>query len=95
MIELKNGLVIECILNGNNYITQQEIKESDLSDLNLIGVKIDGVEYSDLTCCNFFKDEDGTHIIFRQYSHEEIERQKLNAKIEYLAMMGGIELDYE
>ena len=46
----------------------------------------------DLTCCNLFKDEDGTHIIFRQYSHEEIERQKLNAKIEYLAMMGGIEL---
>ena len=95
MIELKNGLVIEYVLNGNNYITQQEIKESDLSDLNLIGVKIDGVEYSDLTCCNFFKDEDGTHIIFRQYSHEEIERQKLNAKIEYLAMMGGIELNYE
>ena len=92
MIELKNGLVIEYILNGNNYITQQDIKESDLSDLNLIGVKIDGVEYNNLTCCNFFKDEDGTHIIFRQYSHEEIERQKLNAKIEYLAMMGGIEL---
>ena len=55
-------------------------------------MKIDGVEHNDLTCCNLFKDEDGTHIIFRQYSHEEIERQKLNAKIEYLAMMGGIEL---
>ena len=95
MIELKNGLVIEYVLNGNNYITQQDIKESDLSDLNLIGVKIDGVEHNNLTCCNFFKDEDGTHIIFRQYSHEEIERQKLNAKIEYLAMMGGIELNYE
>lgn len=95
MIELKSGLIIDCILNGNNYITQQDIKESDLSDLNLIGVKIDGVEHNNLTCCNFFKDEDGTHIIFRQYTHEEIERQKLNAKIEYLAMMGGIELDYE
>ena len=92
MIELKNGLVIEYILNGNNYITQQDIKESDLSDLNLIGVKIDGVEQSNLTCCNFFIVEDVTHIIFRQYTYEEIERQKLNAKIEYLAMMGGIEL---
>ena len=45
-----------------------------------------------LTGTHMFEDEEGTHIIFREYSHEELERQKLDAKIEYLAMMGGIDL---
>ena len=92
IIKLKNGLVIDCVLNGNNYITQQNVSLKDLSDLNLVDVEINGEKKENITCCNLFKDEEGTHIIFREYSHEELERQKLDAKIEYLAMMGEIEL---
>ena len=92
IIKLSNGMVIECILNGNNYITKQNVSLKDLSDLNLVDAEIDGEKKVNITCCDLFKDEEGTHIIFREYSHEEIERQKLDAKIEYLAMMGGIDL---
>ena len=92
LIKLKNGLTIECVLNGNNYITSGKVTENDLSDINLIGAEIDGEVKNNITCCNLFEDEEGTHIIFREYSHEELERQKLDAKIDYLAMMGGIDL---
>ena len=30
IIKLKNGMVIDCILNGNNYITQQNVSLKDL-----------------------------------------------------------------
>jgi len=45
-----------------------------------------------MTCCNFWEAEDGKHIIFRQKSYEEIQREELNAKLEYIAMMADIDL---
>ena len=91
-IKLGDGTEFYATLNGNNYITSEAITEEMLEDVNLIGLEIDGVTMENTTCCNFWIAEDGTHIIFRQYSNEELERQALNAKLEYIAMMEDIEL---
>lgn len=68
------------------------VEDELLEDYNLIGMTIDGQEQTNVTCCNHWTDTAGEHIVFRQYSPDELERQELNAKIEYLAMMGDIEL---
>jgi len=41
---------------------------------------------------NFWKQDDGTHIILEDMTTEEIKQEEINAKIEYLAMMEGIDL---
>lgn len=91
-IKLGSGIEFHATLNGNNYITNEEITEEMLDDVNLIGMEIDGVVLDNMTCCNYWTAEDGIHIIFRQYTTEELERQELNAKLEYIAMMEDIEL---
>ncbi|MDY3233209.1 MAG: hypothetical protein SOW94_01480, partial [Erysipelotrichaceae bacterium] len=83
---------ITASLNGNNYITNDMDLETDLSDSKLIGMKIDGIEQKNITCCNRWKADDGIHLVFRNYSHAELVQQNLNAKLEYIAMMGDIEL---
>ena len=91
-IILGDGTVIIAMLNGNNYIPDEPVMDEMLDDVNLIGMTIDGVEQENTTCCNHWTDADGEHIVFRQYSADEIALQELNAKIEYLAMMGDVEL---
>lgn len=92
IIILGDGTEISADLNGNNYILDSTVDDELLEDVNLIGMTIDGVTQVDTTCCNHWIDSDGEHVVFRQYSPNEIERQKLEAKIEYIAMMGDIEL---
>ena len=92
-LTLANDKEIKGTINGNNYITKGNVTESDLSDINLIGAELDGTALGDnMTCCNFWEAEDGKHIIFRQKSYEEIQRENLNAKLEYIAMMADIDL---
>lgn len=92
-IKLANGKEIAGIINGNNYITTGTVTESDLSDINLIGATINGdVLGEHMTCCNFWEQADGKHMIFREKSSEEIRQEELDAKLEYIAMMADIEL---
>ena len=92
MIVLGDGTEIRAGLNGNNYYPTEPVDDELLEDLNLIGMTIDGVEQPDTTCCNHWTDEDGEHIVFRQYSDAEKANLDIHAKIEYIAMMGGIDL---
>lgn len=91
-IVLGDGTTIEAELNGNNYLPTTPVSDELLDDVNLIGMTIDGVIQGNVTCCNHWTDSDGEHIVFRTYSDDELARQELNAKIEYVAMMGDIEL---
>ena len=90
---LADGTEISGIVNGNNYITQQSVSSDDLDDVNLIGSKLNGSEMANMTCCNFWEEEDGTHMVFRQKTSDELERESINAKLEYLAMMTDVDLD--
>ena len=80
-------------INGNNYITQQPVTADELDDLNLIGASINGAAMENMTCCNLWTEEDGTHIIFRQKTIQELANETINAKLEYIAMMTDVELD--
>jgi hypothetical protein len=87
-----DGTEITVTMNGNNYISETPIDPDLLDDLNLIGMKIDGEERENMTCCNHFEDEEGDHIIFRELNEQDLLIQSLTAKLEYIAMMEDIEL---
>lgn len=61
-IILKDGTTITAELNGNNYIAQQDVQESQFAELD--GMTIDGIEQKDAVLSNLWKEKDGTHIIF-------------------------------
>ncbi len=92
VIILGDGTRIEAALNGNNYIVESPVDDNLLADSNLIGMTIDGVKQVNTTCCNHFIDEEGDHLIFRQYSSNELEFQRINANMDFIAMMADIEL---
>ena len=91
-IILGDGTQFEAELNGNNYMALTPIDDELLDDINLIGMTIDGVEQENVTCVRHWTDSLGEHIVFRNYTPEELAIQDLEAKIEYLAMMGDIDL---
>ena len=82
--KLKDGTEFEAYLNGNNYLPTTEVKEETLTDENLSEFYIDGVKYENNTCCNNFIEDMKQHIIFRQYTKEElatIQMKKMLAKM--------------
>ena len=96
-IKLKDGTTLSNLeLNGNNYISQEEVEQSIFSAYNLTRVEISDGEKTEvcenMTCCNFWRANDGTHIILRPLSHEEMLRAEMDAKLEYIAMMTDVEL---
>ena len=92
LIVLGDGTEIEAGLNGNTYLPTEPVDDELLDDLILIGREIDGVEQFDMTVADHWTDNDGERIVFRQYSEAEKSNLDINAKIEYIAMMGGIDL---
>lgn len=64
-----------------------------LDDLNLIGATLNGDPMVNMTCCNLWKEKDGTHIVFRQKTAQELKNEEIDAKLEYMAMMTDVELD--
>ena len=72
-IILANGTEIHATLNGNNYITDDEVNIEILSDANLSSVNIGGVDYKDMTCPNIWREDDHTRFII----HEMTEAEKM------------------
>jgi hypothetical protein len=90
---LADGTIIDNLtLNGNNLISQTDIGEDKLSAVNLSHVTINGVEYRDMLLRNYWKDIDGWHIVISEITPQERYEARINAKLDYLAMMGGIDL---
>lgn len=86
-IKFADGTEITVTINGNNYISAVPIPDALLSDANLIGLTIDGEPQPEkLKCCNHFTDEEGDHIIFRQYTTAELKHQQTIADIDFLTM---------
>lgn len=80
-IVFADGTKVDVSLNGNNYISPTKIDDTILSDENLDGMTINGVEQFGLTCCNHFQDEEGDHIIFRELSPDEKHRKLTESNI--------------
>lgn len=89
---LTDGTEINCVLNGNNYITVDDVSDVDFGDENFARVSVDDVVLENQKCTNVFAEADGTHIIFRQKSNDEIKMDELNATINDLLAfsLGGM-----
>ena len=91
-IRFVDGFEFEAEINGNNIITAVEVADDELKEDNLVEVYIDDVKYENMVCCNNFKVDGKQHLIIRDLTERELKDRDFEAKLEYLAMMGDVEL---
>lgn len=91
-IKFIDGFEFEAEMNGNNIIPETEVPDDELQESNLVKVRIDNNEYENMVCCNNFKIEGKQHLIIRPLTARELKDRDIEAKLEYLAMMGDVEL---
>lgn len=91
-IKFIDGFEFEADVNGNNIIPSIEVSNDELQEDNLVEVYIDDVKHENMTCCNNFKVNDKQHLIIRPLTERELKDRDFEAKIEYIAMMGDIDL---
>jgi hypothetical protein len=100
-ITLADGTVLsDLTLNGNNYVSKTPIEKSVLSSKNLKHISInDGKvtkEYDNqvLEQLTTYEEDDGKeyHFILRDKTGDEIFREDVDAKLDYLAMMTEVDL---
>lgn len=92
-IVLYDGTIIDNLtLNGNNFISPTDVGEDKLTLANLSRININGVEYTDMLLRNYWQDTDGWHIVISEATPQEKFAEEITSKIDYLAMMGGIDL---
>lgn len=90
---LADGTIIDNLtINGNNLISQTDVGEDKLSAVNLSRITINGTEYRDMLLRNYWKDTDGWHIVISEITPQERLEARINAKIDYIAMMEDLEL---
>jgi len=91
-VKFINGFEFEAELNGNNIIPSVEVADDELKEDNLVEVYIDDVKHENMMCSNNFKVDGKQHLIFRPLTERELKDRDIEAKLEYLAMMGDVEL---
>lgn len=93
-IALSNGTTLTDLeMNGNNYITRQQISEETFQD-GLSPVMIGEEEHPEMVLVQVQEHEDGRFwFILRDATPEEIFNAKVRSDIEYLAMMTEVELE--
>ena len=95
-ITLADGTILDDLkLNGNNYVSQKEIKEEAFQD-NLYSVTISDGEkeeiHTNMELVQLMEYEGAYWFILRDIPPETLDRMQLQADIEYLAMMTGVKL---
>lgn len=100
-ITLSDGTQIKNLkLSGNNFISEKEITEADFKG-KLAKVVYEGIEdgqkiieeHEHMELVQIVKYEDGYYFILRDLSQDEIDKMKMQADIEYLAMMTDIDME--
>jgi hypothetical protein len=91
-IKLVDGFEFEAELNGNNIIPAVEVADDELQEDNLVEVYIDDIKHENMICDNNFKIDGKQHLIIRPLTERELKDKDIEAKLEYIAMMGGVEL---
>ena len=98
-ITLSDGTQLKDLkLSGNNYISKTKITEDDFKG-NLSKVIIENetdkisVELEHVELVQIGHYEDGYYFVLRQLSQDEIDKQKMQGDIEYLAMMTNTDME--
>ena len=97
-ITLADGTVLDGLgLNGNNYISSKKLTEDDF-DGNLDHITIEDAEgnieeLENMELVQVKKYGKEYWFVLRQLSEQEIRDSKLQANIEYIAMMADIDLE--
>lgn len=90
-------------LNGNNFISEEEITQEDFKG-KLTNIIIEGIndkkeniieEHNHMELVQIKHYTDGYHFILRDKTESELDKMKMQADIEYLAMMSEIDLEEE
>ena len=98
-ITLSDGIQLKDLkLSGNNYISKAKITEDDFkgklskviieNETDKISEKFEHVELVQIVHY-----EDGYYFVLRQLSQDEIDKQKIQGDIEYLAMMTNTDME--
>lgn len=95
-ITLADGTVLDNLtLNGNNYVSTDEITE-DMFNGNCSIVTIDNGDhvetYNNMELVQLVKYDDGYYFILRVLQPSELKEIKNRSDIDYIAMMTGVEL---
>lgn len=98
-ITLSDGTQLKDLkLSGNNYISKAKITEDDfkgkLSKV-IIENETDKIseEFEHVELVQIVHYEDGYYFVLRQLSQDEIDKQKIQGDIEYLAMMTNTDME--
>lgn len=91
-IELADGTEINVKVNGDNFVYEEDIKRY-LTPANLIGIKFNGVEMPPMKLAGYREYPNGFHFVLIEKKQSEIEIEKLNAKLEYVAIMTDVEVE--
>ena len=98
-ITLSDGTQLKDLkLSGNNYISKTKITEDDFKG-KLSKVIIENetdkisVELGHVELVQIVHYEDGYYFVLRQLSQDEIDKQKMQGDIEYLAMMTNTDME--
>lgn len=98
-ITLSDGTQLKDLkLSGNNYISKTKITEDDFKGkLSKIVIEnesdktFEELEHVELVQIVHY--EDGYYFVLRQLSQDEIDKQKMQGDIEYLAMMTNTDME--
>ena len=98
-ITLSDGTQLKDLkLSGNNYISKTKITEDDFKG-KLLKVIIENEtdkiseELEHVELVQIVHYEDGYYFVLRQLSQDEIDKQKMQGDIEYLAMMTNTDME--
>lgn len=98
-ITLSDGTQLKDLkLSGNNYISKTKITEDDFEGkLSKIVIENESDKTSEelehVELVQIVHYEDGYYFVLRQLSQDEIDKQKMQGDIEYLAMMTNTDME--
>lgn len=98
-ITLSDGTQLKDLkLSGNNYISKAKITEDDFkSKLSKVIIENEtdkiSEEFEHVELVQIVHYEDGYYFVLRQLSQDEIDKQKIQGDIEYLAMMTNTDME--
>lgn len=104
-IKLKDGTILNNLeLNGNNFISSEKLPMEIFKDTNLTNVVITEVvvdndykqefvsEIHNAKLLNISYVDDCTWFILTEKTRQELILEEINSKLDFIAMMGDIEL---
>lgn len=95
-ITLTDGTIIENLtLNGNNYISKEQLSEEMFDDNCRTIVISDGEKeevHKNMELVQIVENNNEYWFVLREITEQELAQLQIQSSIEYLAMMTGVEL---